>query len=319
MSAPLQRRSWTVEEVEALGRTHSTWGRWGSDDDLGAANLLEPHHVQTAAGLVRQGKVVNLAIPMDGTGPMTGRNGRVNPQHLMLRDGGDVAAAGSVGFDYTDDVLYTPTQAGTQWDALCHVFHRGRTYNDRGPETVTSAGASHNAVTGLLDKVVTRGVLLDLPRWLGREWLEPGDAIQADDLEACAAAQGVTVGTGDVVLVRTGQIAERRARGSWDDFNGGPAPGLGVSAADFLCSRGVVAVATDTWGIEAIPYECDELRAPLHVVLLVHAGVWIGEMWDLDAHAAECAASSKFEFLLVAPPLPITGAVGSPLSPVAVL
>ena len=126
------------------------------------------------------------------------------------------------------------------------------------------------------------------------------------------------VGEGDFVLVRTGQIAQCRAAGAWGDYAAGPAPGLGVSTADFLCPRRVTGVATDTWGIEAIPYETETLRAPLHIVLLVNAGVYIGEMWDLEALAADCATDGVYEFFLTAAPLTITGAVGSPLNPLAV-
>ncbi|HWH96736.1 MAG TPA: cyclase family protein, partial [Pseudolysinimonas sp.] len=218
----------------------------------------------------------------------------------------------------TDDAVYMPLQASTQWDALCHIVYRGRAYNDRSAGTVTSQGAERNSITNLRDRAVGRGVLLDIPRMLGREWLDPGEAIQSEHLAACADWAGVDVREGDFLLVRTGQIAERRSSGSWGDYAGGPAPGLGVGAAEFVCERGVVAVATDTWGIEVIPYETAELRAPLHVILLVHAGIYIGEMWDLEALAADCAADGRWEFLLSAPPLTITGAVGSPLNPIAI-
>jgi kynurenine formamidase len=311
-------RTVSLEELEATAKKWRTWGRWGPEDELGAANLLTPDVVAAALAVPRRGAVFSLSLPLDASGPMTGRNGRVNPQHLMLRQGGDIAQAGSAGFDYTDDVLYMPLQASTQWDALCHIFYQGRAYNDRGTHTVTNAGALRNGITNLSDRCLSRGVLLDIPRWAGLDWLEPGATIQAEHLEQCAADQGVEVRTGDIVLVRTGQLAQVRARGSWGDYAGGPAPGLGVSAADFLCPRGVVAVATDTWGIEAMPYETGPLRAPLHIVLLVNAGVHIGEIWDLEALAADCAADGLYEFLLCAPPLNITGAVGSPVNPIAV-
>lgn len=309
-----------VEALEAVAARYRTWGRWGPEDELGAANLLTPDTVRAALALPRRGAVFSLSLPLDNTGPMTGRNGRVNPRHVMLRHGGDIALTpgGPTGFDYTDDALYLPLQASTQWDALCHIFYAGRTYNDRGPETVTSAGALTNSVTNLSERTVGRGVLLDIPRWAGREWLAAGEAIQAEHLEACARDQGVEIGVGDFVLVRTGQLAQVRRTGSWDAYSGGPAPGLGVSAAEFLCPRGVVGVVTDTWGIEVIPYETGALRAPLHIVLLVNAGVYIGEMWDLEALAADCATDGGYEFLLVAPPLRITGAVGSPVNPIAV-
>ncbi|WKN60267.1 cyclase family protein [Rhodococcus opacus] len=262
----------------------------------------------------------SLSLPMDRSGPQTGVNGRVNPQHIMLKHGGDILAVPpEVGeLRATDDAVYLPLQSSTQWDALAHMFYDGHTYNGRGPETVTSQGAQFNSITNLRDRAVGRGVLLDIPRWLGREWLDPGEAIQAEDLAECARAQGSEVGEGDFVLVRTGQITQRRSVGSWGDYAGGPAPGLGVSAADFLCQRRVAAIATDTWGVEALPYESGELRAPLHIILLINAGVYLGELWDLDALADDCAADGTYEFFLVAVPLSITGAVGSPVNPIAI-
>jgi kynurenine formamidase len=256
---------------------------------------------------------------MDRTGPQLGTGPRVNPQHVMLRSGADMLAdwpAASIGMRSTDDAVYMPLQASTQWDALCHIFYDGRSYNDRGPETVTSTGAQANSVTALKDRAVGRGVLFDFPRFFGKPALEPGEAIQDDDLEACAQSQGVEVGPGDFVLIRTGHLAARR--GHWGDYIAGPAPGLALSAAHFICPRGVAAVASDTWGLEVLPSEVEGVGHPLHVVFLVNAGVHIGEMWDLDALAEDCARDGVYEFFLSAPPLTITGAVGSPLNPVAI-
>ncbi len=317
----MRRRTYTSDDVRAVARRWRTWGRWGPDDDRGHANHITAEVVRAAGQLARRGRVFSLAIPFDRNGPQTGRGPRMNPQHVMLRHGGDILAAGETGragMRSTDDAVTMALQAGTQWDAFSHVFFDGQTYNGRGPESVTSAGASHNSVTAFTDSLVTRGVLLDLPRHLGRPHLEPGEAVQDDDLAACAEAVGIEVRPGDVVLVRTGHLARRRAESAWGDYVGGPAPGLGLSACDWLCPRGVAAVASDTWGLEVLPSECPDVGHPVHVVLLVNAGVLIGEIWDLDALAEDCAADGVYEFLLVAPPLPFTGAVGSPLNPIAI-
>jgi len=315
-----ERRSLTRDDVEAIARRHRTWARWGVDDELGAANNVTPARVVAAAREIQRGAVFSLALPMDQTGPMMGINGRVNPLHVMLRTGADVLADPEETGDIrvTDDAVYMPLQSSTQWDALAHIMYKGESYNGRGYADVTSAGAKHNSVINLKDRAVGRGVLLDIPRWAGLPWLEPGEVIQADDLEACAAHQGVEVGEGDFLLVRTGHLALTRKTGDWGTYCMGTSPGLGVGAADFLCPRGVAGIVTDTWGIEAIPYECAELRAPLHVVLLVNAGVHIGEMWDLEALAADCAGDGRWSFFLAAQPLTITGAVGSPINPLAI-
>jgi len=160
-----------------------------------------------------------------------------------------------------------------------------------------------------------RGVFLDVARHKGVEALEPGYAISPDDLDATAAAEGVEVRTGDCVIVRTGLLGQRR--GKWGDYCGGPAPGLSLHAAPWLAEHEVAAVATDTWGVEVRPNEI-ELFQPLHIVALVHMGIPFGEIWDLEPISADCAADGVYEFLLSAAPLPISGAVGSPLNALAI-
>ena len=119
--------------------------------------------------------------------------------------------------------------------------------------------------------------------------------------------------------MRTGRIGLVRERGEWgDEYAGGPAPGLAISASEFLCERGVAAVATDTWGIEVLPNETPDVFQPLHIILLVNAGIHIGEMFDLEALAADCREDGVYEFMFVAPPLTVTGSVGSAINPQAI-
>ncbi len=315
----LNRRTHTQQSVRELGERYRTWETWGPDDELGAGNYVTETTVANAARMVRRGAVFSLALDIDRTGPQTGKTARINTQHFMLRTPAEPLEFGEDRQRASDDAVYMPLQCSTQWDALCHVFDDGVTYNNRGPETVTARdGAVRNSITNFRDRAVGRGVLLDFPRHMGRPWLEEGEAIQADDLERCADAQGVTVGTGDFLLVRTGQLAQRRDAGEWGTYAGGPAPGLGVSATKFVCERQVAAVATDTWGLEVNPYEAPDVFVPVHTILLVNAGIYIGEMWDMEALADDCAEDGVYEFFLSAPPLTITGSVGSPLNPMAI-
>jgi len=310
-----------IATVRALAGKHRTWGKWGPDDQIGTLNYITPKKIVAAAALVRQGKVISLAIPFDANGPQTGFGGRVNPLHFMLQDGGDIASGAQdflPGLRYCDDAITMPLQCATQWDALAHIYFDGRMYNDRGPEMVTSSGARANAIDQLKAKVVSRGVLLDIPRLKGKPWLEPGEAIAPADLDAAAARAGVAVGTGDIVLIRTGQIAQVRARGSWGDYAGGPAPGLSLATADWLAAHEIAGYATDTWGTEVIPNETPDVFQPLHCVAIVNMGMLVGEIFDLEGLADDCAADGVSEFLFVAPPLPITGAVGSPINPQAI-
>jgi kynurenine formamidase len=316
-----------IETVRSLGQRCSNWGRWGPDDELGTLNHVRPEDIVAAAGLVRSGRTFSLAIPVDDQGPQTGGFGRFNPIHLMIRDG-NAAATGTVVRDFyggtdrhirgTDDLLILPLQSGTQWDALAHIIFEGRIYNGYDATSVSSRGAIVDDIAVARDRIVGRGVLLDVPRAQGRDWLDPGEPIQAAHLEACLDAQGIDVGRGDILLIRTGDMARHRAAGSWGDYAGGSAPGLALDAAPWLVEREVAAIATDTWGMEVLPNETPDVFQPLHIVLIVHAGMMVGEIFDLEALATDCAADGVYEFLFSAPPLPITGGVGSPVNPLAI-
>lgn len=312
----------TKETVLELAAKYRNWGKWGPDDQLGSMNYVTPEKVLAASKLVKKGKVFSLALPLDSSGPQTGAFGRTNPLHVMLQDGGDIASGAQDHLPtlrFTDDAVYMVLQCATQWDALAHIYHDGRMYNGYGTEAVNSAGAQKNSITAVRDKMVTRGVLLDIARYKGKPWLDVSEPIHGSDLEGCAEQQGVTVGEGDAVIVRTGRIAAVRERGEWgDEYAGGPAPGLAISSSEFLCERRVAAIATDTWGIEVLPNETPDVFQPLHIILLVNAGIHIGEMFDTEALAQDCASDGVYEFLFVAPPLTITGAVGSPINPQAI-
>jgi kynurenine formamidase len=302
----------------------SNWGRWGADDELGALNYVGPEQVVAAAQLVRQGKLISMTLPYDLAGPQVG-GFRANPLNMMTATGTDYLSGAqdplpagwgpARGFGFADDVIVMPNQAGSQWDSLAHIFFEGKMYNGHDAAAVTAKGARRNGIQVMREKLIMRGVLLDVARQHGVEALDPGYAITAGDLDAAAAAQGVQVRTGDCVIVRTGFLGARR--GNWGDYSGGSAPGMSLHTAPWLAEHQVAAIATDTWGLEVRPNEID-LFQPLHVVALVHMGIPFGEIWDLEAIGADCAADGVYEFMLSAAALPITGACGSPLNAIAV-
>lgn len=302
----------------------SNWGRWGDDDELGALNHVGPEQIAAAAGLVRQGKVLSLTLPYDAAGCQVGGM-RNNPMNVMTATGTDHLSGAqdplpgpfgaAKGFGYADDMLVMHNQSGTQWDALSHIFWQGQMYNGKSAGEVTASGATYGGIEQWRDKMVMRGVLLDVARHKGVDALEPGYAISADDLEATAAAQGVEVRKGDALIVRTGFLEERR--GNWGDYAGGPAPGMSLHSAPWLHDREIAALVSDTWGIEVRPNEVG-LFQPLHIVALVHMGLAFGEIFDLGPIGADCADDGIYEFQFVAPPLPITGAAGSPVNALAI-
>ena len=310
------------DTVREWGRRYSTWGRWGPDDELGALNYITPRCLLAATALPRRGQVISCALPFDQHGPQTGAGGRHNPIHTMLAHGGDALAGAQDhlpgGFRYADDTITMPLQCGTQWDSLAHVSYDGRMYNDRDIRLVTGQGAAKNGIDAARNGVVGRGVLLDLPRHLGVEWLENGRAIAPDELDACAEAQGVAIGTGDILLIRTGLLTRCLREKSWAGYVDGPAPGLSVRCAGWLFDREIAAICSDTAAVEVMPSEVEGCIAPLHMISLRNGGILFGEIFALDELARACAEDGRWAFLFAAPPLPITGAVGSPINPLAI-
>lgn len=314
-------------EIRRRAEAYRNWGRWGSEDVLGTLNFIDDGKRLQAASLVSEGLTISLSQPFDMNGPQKGWRRRTNPVHTMLDTGTD-AERGTQGFPHglggADDVIAMPLQCSTQWDGLGHIFDHGMAWNGRrAGDVVTSDGDLVTGIEHAAASPVSRGVLLDLGRHLQPDTgeLPDGYAITTADLESCAAAQGATsaVGRGDIVLVRTGQLARAR-RDGWGDYAGGAAPGLSLTTAGWLHRTEIAAIATDTWGFEVRPNEFDvPAFQPLHQVVIPNMGLTVGELWDLDALADACRTRGRYEFLLVAAPLPITGAVGSPINPVAIL
>ncbi len=315
----------TAEQaIAAAAARYRNWGRWGPDDRLGTVNFIDEAKRRQAAGLVRRGVSISLSQSFDTDGPQKGWRRRTNPVHTMTDTGTD-AAAGKQGFPHgiggADDVIAMPLQCSTQWDGLGHIFDHGLAWNGRpAGDVVTSDGDLVTGIEHLASSIVSRGVLLDVGRVVGEDGeLPDGFAITEEHLQATIAAQGSTsqVGRGDIVLVRTGRLTRARREG-WHDYAGGASPGLSFWTAGWLHGTEIAAIATDTWGFEVRPNEFPNAFQPLHQVAIPNIGLLIGEMWDLDALAEDCAGDGVYEFLLAAGPLKVTGAVGAPLNPLAV-
>ncbi|MGI6856284.1 cyclase family protein [Mesorhizobium sp. 1B3] len=287
------------------------WGRWGSEDEQGLANLLTPERVAAAARLVRTGRVFNLSLPVeDRSLPVL--PGRPAPQHYLRRTGTDYAAGvkRKGGFEAMDDVIMLATHGATHVDALAHVGDEGRLFNDVPIAAIRSNGASRLGI----DKcppLVGRGVLLDLCRHLGVERLQGGEVITDIMLEDCARAQGTPVEPGTIVLVRTGWMSVFASEGSKTFF--ASEPGIGMEAARWLADHDAVAIALDNFAVEVIPTESG-IPAPVHRFLIRDCGMYLMELFKLD----ELAEAGVHEFLFVAGPLGIVGGLGSPLTPLAI-
>ena len=302
-------------DFRSVGRQLSNWGRWGDADEKGTLNFLTAETVLAAKDSIRDGRVFELSIPISGDGPRTdrGRGNRANPIHLFNILPGDLTTPD--GATVADDYIIMPLQSGTQWDGLAHVGYDGFFYNNVPVGSVTAlGGASRNAIDRTLPGMVGRGVLLDVARLAGEPWLPAGHAITPADLDRAEFRQGVTVGRGDALLVRTGW-RRRAVDEGWAGWLGDE-PGLSADCAQWLHEREVAVLACDNWGVEVQPATDGWL--PLHCVLIRDMGLPLGEMFDLEALAADCADDGRWDFFFSAPSLRVVGGAGSPVSPIAV-
>ncbi|BBX60438.1 Putative cyclase [Mycobacterium shottsii] len=325
-----------LTEFRRVARELSNWGRWGDADELGTLNFITAEKVQRAASLVRHGKVFALGVDFGSSGPQGAFGFRHNPIHLMTIDGGDASSLAQYGpgweqnptarqmgkylvdnpFRFNDDMIIMPLQAATQWDAPSHVYYYDQLYNGFPADSVTSQGAYHCGIDKVDVKGITsRGVLLDLVRHRGAEvFLEHGNPITPEELDDVARSQGVTIESGDIVLIRTGWWTRFLMTANKTE----PYSGLDWRCAQWLHDHEVAAVASDNLQVEDPVSGVDGLFLPLHLLCLRDMGLMLGEYWDLTALAADCAADGVYEFQLVAPPLRFVGAVGSPVNPIAI-
>ena len=299
----------------------SNWGRWGPDDQLGTLNFVTPEDVVNASSLIKRGAVFALGLSLKERIQSGLFGGRWNPIHTMLATGTDAVAGNQdepVGVRYGDDAINMPMQGSTQWDALAHIFLDDKMYNGYPASLVDSNGAAKNGIENYRDKAVGRGVLLDVARFKGVDWLEDGYGISSDDLDQTAKAQGVEIRRGDFVIVRTGQQERCLQQGEWGTYAGGDAPGLKFETAYWIHGQEIAAICADTWGCEVRPNETDEANQPWHWVVIPAIGIAMGEIFYLKELAADCAEDGVYEFFFSAPPLHMPGACGSPINPQAI-
>lgn len=308
-SAPAQEaRPVTQETLKQWMEEISNWGRWGEDDELGTLNLITPETRREAAGLVRGGVTVSLAH--DALTEQTPFN--PNPyEHSMALHG----RAGSAPWAVDTIGVTFHGYAHSHLDAVCHMFHDGKMYNAFSRQEVGEAGCEKLAITAAKDGIFTRGILVDLPRLKGVPWLEPGTPIYPEDLDAWEQKAGVRVGSGDVLLVRTGRWARWREEGPWAIAE--KSAGLHASSARWLRERGVAALGSDV-ASDVFPSGVEGETHPVHLLAIVVMGMPIFDNLDLEALSHAAAERERWSFLFTAAPLRIPGGTGSPLNPLAV-
>ena len=297
----------TAEMVEQWMTDLSNWTRWGDDDELGSVNLITSEKRRQAIGLARSGTSVSLSHNYltepaeDATSPFG---------HEML----GIDRPGPFRSDrYT--IAYHG-YAHSHLDSLCHMMHAGRLYNGYvRDDVVTPAGCGKLAILNFKQGIISRGVLMDIARLKGVDYLEPGTPIYVEDLEAWEREAGVRVESGDIVFVRSGRWARRAQTGPW--ATGSQAAGLHASVAPWLHERGVAILGSD-YTNDVLPSGVEGVTQPIHQLTLVAMGMLLFDNLDLEAVAAEAARQDRWEFMLVAAPLAVEGGTGSPLNPLAI-
>jgi kynurenine formamidase len=294
-----------------VDRDSNNWGRWGEGDERGALNLIGPEEMRRAAGLVRSGRVFQLGMSIQSEGVPRFPT-RPPALHLMIRHGGDYIAgfAGRGGIGTADEYLGLSTHGTTHIDALSHLWYGDAMYNGAHPREVRSSGAARNSIDKI-GPIVARGVLLDVARAAGVDRLPAGHPITVEELERCAKLEGVEVGAGDILLVRTGWLTQYAEDA---ELYHKAQPGLSASTVPWLVERDVAVVGADNVMVECYPDPGGE-NVPLHQRMLRDYGVHLIELLDLE----ELGEAEVWEFLFVASPLRIKRGVGSPLNPVAVV
>lgn len=302
----------SATEFRSLFSGLSNWGRWGTEDERGTLHLLTPARVAGGTQLVRDGLSVTLSLPLNTKSAV--HNPVPADHHMTML--GQVATIDEsvhfmkdyVGVDYHND-------GHTHVDALCHVGYEGALYNGRPEDAVTARGAAVNSIEVLKDGLVGRGVLLDIPRHRGVSWLEPGEHVFAEDLEAAEREQGVEVRPGDILLIRTGHPLRLAELGPWNTAEA--KAGLHPTTMEFVAAREVAAVGSDG-NSDTAPSTTEGVDFPIHVLAITAMGIHLLDYLQFEDLRRECDRSGRWEFLFVAAPLRIVGGTGSPLNPVAV-
>ncbi|MEV0092518.1 cyclase family protein [Streptomyces sp. NPDC050738] len=299
-----------------IAKRVNNWGRWGAEDEIGTLNLITDDVVREAAAAIRTGRRIPLALPLQADGVQTGMiPGRINPLHAMVQINQELFGPGTVAT--SDDAVTMGLQAATHWDALTHASHSGKIYNGRPASTITPHTRAEFSGIDKARHVVSRGVLLDVARAKGLDRLEGGYAVTPQDLDEAEELAGTKVRSGDIVLVRTGQM-QVYFTGDKHGY-GYPSPGLSVRTPEWFHARDVAAVANDTLTFEIFPPEIENLWLPVHALDLVEMGMLQGQNWNLEELSTACAEDKRYSFLLSAMPEPFVGGTGTPVAPVAIL
>ena len=310
LAIPVQtaaQETMSADEFDRMMQAVSNAGRWGPADGLGTLNLITPEITQAAVQEVRDGESVSMSLDL-------ARDEGPNVRVPLERDFSVVGGTAASGWALESFTIDYHGYSFSHIDGLGHAIYRGTLYNGVRAEDLSEEGAGRVGVEKMRQGIVTRGVLVDLPRMRGERWMEPRAFVTPADLEAWERWSGVRIREGDVLLIRTGRWAREATEGVWrlTEASAGPHP----SIAAWLKERGVAVLGGDNTN-ERYPSIVAPL-SPVHLLTLVSMGMPLLDNLDLEAVAREAAERDRHTFLFVAAPLPVIGGVGSPLNPLAI-
>jgi len=289
----------SAADFERLFKQNTNWGRWGNDDVLGTINLITEQKRKQAAALVKSG--VSISVAHD----LSTEQAADNPRPLK-REVAPNFRTDTYFFQYHGTFV-------THQDALCHYTFDNHVYNERPLNTKDCFPGIDNLKNG----IVTRGILIDIPRLKGVPYLEPDAAIFQKDIEAWEKMASLKVGPGDAVILRTGRWAQREKKGPWNAIAN--AAGFDVTVAPWFKARDVALAGGDvTVEIHTDPPVVEGQTTPLHTILIAGLGMPIIDDLDPEALAEMCARLRRWEFMLVIAPLRVPNGTGSPVNPIAI-
>ncbi len=301
----------TPEDYARYPERFSNWGRWGADDQAGTINHITPDVRRHAASLVRDGRTVSLSLTI-GSPPRASLNSGFE-QEMQIGEAG------------SGDRLHIRFHGWsiTHLDALCHMFTgpRGELYNGRPSSDVTPTGAISGNVEAFAQGIITRGVLYDVPRFRGTDYITLDTPVHGWDLQDIAAKQGITPRAGDAVVIRSNAGGFYAAHPAFANGQADEMPGVHASAVEFLYETDASLVVWDLLesGGTGIPSRLREGMdaIPMHEICIPFMGMPMLDNADLEALAATCAELGRYEFMLLVAPLVVKGGTGSPVNPIA--
>jgi len=305
----------TAKEFDEIFQSVCNWGRWGEDDEKGTLNYIKYEHIKKAASLVKSGRTVSLAIPINKVAgpdnPHPAIHYLTHIHDIDIPQGEPHFAMDFLGSECHGD-------CHTHVDALCHVSYKGKLYNDKSISTVTSHGPKLMDITAFAHGIVGRGVLLDIPRLRKVRWLEPGETVTREELEEAEQAQGVRLGEGDIFLFRTGHHRRRLELGPWNnEYEGEGKAGLHVDTIPLLHERKVAVFLPDGDG-ETVPCNVEGMAYPIHALQITAMGMVCADSLQFEELVPVCEEEKRWEFMVIATPLRLPGGTGSLFNPIAI-